>query len=307
MTIDEIDKKISEYQKKLQEKVFVQTRKGVKKRGIQGHLSSYIRAELSKLEKLKSHLLEQKNEIVYINWDKIKFDNSTVWLLINSTKWYSYPLKISRKSFEFLRPYFIKFSLPMIEVVTCQNKIKSIKNLNEITTTLNILSFQDELSKELYSLPNVDFSKLNIKYSSLTNDDITNTFKLKEKGKYIKHLCEIQSDGLKIIPINEISSFYDTNKVYSDSFLFSIEKKEQIYVVWESSEINKATYIFELAKRNYFDVIQLIFNYIVSDETVKRMRLRKAIKNKQNNLHVIDFIEHESFHTWLLELDKTIV
>ncbi len=37
------------------------------------------------------------------------------------------------------------------------------------------------------------------------------------------------------------------------------------------------------------------------------MRLRKAIKNKQNNLHVIDFIEHESFHTWLLELDKIIV
>jgi hypothetical protein len=248
MTLSEIEKKIQEYQKRLEEKTLVPARKGFKKRPISRHLRSYISFELSKLDKLKKQLESQQKSILNIAWKNIMFDNGSIIISIENSFRQSFPLINSRKSFELLKPYFTKFSVPDIKATIYNGKIHSITNHEEVLNFLNLLSIQEEFSKSLFP-GEINFYRINSNYKKIKNSDISQLYKLKEKSEYLKMLCELQSENFKIIPISEFSVSNLKGQIISDSFLFTIERQGILFLIWESIEINKATYVLGPIKK----------------------------------------------------------
>jgi len=302
----DIERKIIRYKQKLEQKTKVRTENGFKLLPIPDSQKEYLLIEIAKLEKLKSQLLTQYEESTVITWNNIMFEDGRILLILKNSVRDYYSLPQSRKSFELLKPYFSKFEIPHAKAIIINNKIKTIENINEITVALNILSIQEELSKDLFNFPDISFSSINRKYINITNNDISKLYKLKEKSKYIRILCELQSESLKIIPITELSVSKAKGEIFDDSFLFSVEKDNIVFIIWESAEINKATYVFKTNNNNYFEIALLIFHYITSDESTKRLRLRKAIKERNNKLGVLEFIDHDSLEQWVSKLNQTI-
>src|SRR5690606_35765100 len=150
MDINEIEKKLAEYQAKLESTKLVETRKGIKRRSaIPGHLRNYILTEVKKLERLKENLQKQPEVIATLSWDQIRFkDGEIVFKLPNNKITNSFPLNISRRSFEYLKPYFNKFDLPNFSVVLQGARIISITNIWEISSVLNFLTAQEELKNK---------------------------------------------------------------------------------------------------------------------------------------------------------------
>lgn len=305
MTLLEIEKKIIEYRKRLDEKILVRTRKGFKKRPISSHLRSHISFELSKLDKIKKQLESQQNSIVSITWKNIMFDNGSIIISFGNSIHQSYPLINSRKSFELLKPYFTKFSIPNIKATIHNGVIHSITNHEEVLNFLNLLSIQEEFSKSLFP-GEMDFYRINCNYKKIKNSDISQLYKLKEKSEYLKILCELQSENFKIIPISEFSVSNLKGEIISDSFLFTIKHKGYLFLIWESIEIKKATYIFRTNQKKYIELTQSVFHYITSEEEAKRLRLRKSIKDKDGKLGVYFFIEHTSLSKWTSNLNEKL-
>jgi hypothetical protein len=300
MTLSEIEKKIQSYNLKLNSK---RTISG-KSRPIKGHLKSYILKEIKKLTELKNSLLNPIPRKVYVTWDHIIFNDGKIAIKYENIFTDYYPMEFSRKSFEDLKAYFKLYDLPKIIAEINQNKIISIINHYEIVKVFNLLSFREDFSCSLLDDLNINVLDTIKKHNAISNQEIFTFFNVKDKSEFIEILCNLQSLNYKIVPLFEKSIIsYDINS--EDSFLFTFLNDKAIYIVWESSKINRATYIFKTTKSNYDISIQIIFNYLSSNQTALRKKLRNSLNTKYNRLGLIRVINHKSINDWKNDIFKT--
>jgi hypothetical protein len=302
MTLSEIEEKIQEYNAKLNEKRLVPVKgTSYKKRPIKGHLKSYILKEIENLKRQKDKLLNPTIEKVNIVWNNVIFGDGKIAIRLANRTTDHYTMQFSRKSFEYLKPYFNAYNLPKLVVEIKQNKIVSIENHLEVVRTFNILSFQEDFSLALINEEPFDIKNTIKRYSDISNDEISRLLKIKKKTDYIGFLCNQQSEIDKIVPLTEMLSANHHQDI-EDSFLFTLTNTKAIYIVWESASINRATYVFKTNRKKYENSIQNIFNYLTSDFTTKRRTLRKILKKDSNNLGVMKVLEHNNLDEWKQEL-----
>jgi hypothetical protein len=159
-----------------------------------------------------------------------------------------------------------------------------------------------------------NLSKLNIFIKSIANQNITNDQILKlynsSKSQYIKYLSERHSPTFKIIPIFEITLKNKETKYYEFSFIFTIEKNNKYYLVWESTEIDKATYIFRFhSAQTLNEGSKSLQSYIMSKKIKnKRQRLRLRQNELVQLLNYYSNINHkvDGFQDWVIKLNNLL-
>ncbi|WP_293929467.1 hypothetical protein [Sphingobacterium sp. UBA6320] len=246
-------------------------------------------------------------KIVYVNFEDILFDDYAIRIKNGNHVSMPFYIKESRKSLFLLKKYFKKLKLAPIEVVLQGNKIKQVKNidqLNEGIEYLKIIKYYFDNSKK--SIP-TSAQNLIKKLEKITNAAIKRVASLDSIEGYFDHLNDLQLTEYKIAPVVEI---INTGKqgISEDTYLYSIacKSKSCLLIVWESSVQGRATYVFLSNKQDYIDTIQTIFDYISSNKRSKRLSLRQ--KNSDNLLDIdcIGFIKHQSFEHWKMKLQTYI-
>lgn len=300
MDISTIENQIQEYLEKLNKKTLRKVKKGKPpvKVGIPYHLRKFYDEEISKLEKQKEFLLKQKEITKEIEWNDIYFDNYFIYFKINKILSEPYQCLNSRKSLEFLKPYFLKRNFAPISITVIGNKIISIKNLDQIDSIINILTIQDIIRN---SYNESSFSNVNEVFNHIqkvTNQNLLYYFNIKDKSKYLEYLCDIQDINYKIIPVTEILFNKDTIFLEEDTFLFTLSTESVIYIVWESTSLNRATYAFLTNEIEYSRDIRNIFGYIISERSRKRSDLKISINTIDNQFNCVGSINHAEFDSW---------
>lgn len=247
-----IEKKIRDYFIKMNSKTLRKVKKGEPKRevGIPKHLRDFYQEEIAKLEKQRLFLLKQKKIIVEVNWEDVLFDDFFITFRINNSYTEPFSYAHSRKSLEFLKPYILKRKLHPVIVTLLGYKIISINNLEELDQIFEILSYQGEIKNYLNDFTSSSIEKVFSKIKHVSNSTLLNFYRLNEKGQYLGYLCTLQSEEYKIIPVTEIFS-KDDSIIQEDTFLFTIKVEDSIYIIWESTSLSRATYLFKTTELRY--------------------------------------------------------
>ncbi|TDB64361.1 hypothetical protein [Arundinibacter roseus] len=306
MDISAIDKKISELTTKLNSKVPKMKKDKVKMGSIPVHLKKYYAEEIAKLEKQKTYLQSLEEVHTTIDWSNVKFENFQIRVIINGQ--YSEPFQLleSRSSYEFLKPYFLKSDLNPLSVSMLGNKISSISDLSELNCVLNILSIQDEINNYFNDFESTTIEKILLKLKNILNQHLFYFFKIKERSLYLNFLCEIQSNDFKIIPTTEILLSNDKVISHEETFLFTVKNPKYVYIIWESTLINRATYIFQTSDNSYTEDVQRLFDFIASGENSKRRKLRYSIKTTENPFKSIGIIQHSNIDGWKMKIKSLV-
>ena len=293
MTIAEIDIKIKEYKKKLKSKRKVTVGNKTKNKKQPAHLRKYLNGEIRKLKKLKSTLENQKTKRIVVSWDNVIFDDFKIGVTDSNIFYGPIELKDSKKSFEYLKPFFQKLNLKKIVCIVKGRKIIEILNLNEIYNTIQIFNFKNLTLNYI----NYEPSDLLKSINKLNNKITISITKLDSKTDYLSHLINLNHIDYKIIPLLE------NGELNEDSFIFTLKTSNKIYLVWESCLDKKATYIFESTPEKYKETVVTIVKFILSEKTT-RMDLRQNFMRENLNNIKCELIYHDSIKNWKQKLAK---
>lgn len=83
------------------------------------------------------------------------------------------------------------------------------------------------------------------------------------------------------------------------------QHQQNLHVIWESTAINRATYIFKTSVDTYYQDVQRIFDFIASEQKRKRSKLRKSIGWK-NPLKNIGVAQHEGLKAWIAKINSIV-
>lgn len=255
------------------------------------------------LDTSKSFLIE-KSTTIQLNWDQIFFyegrliielENESHSILDKRSKIYYNPLKAFYQKREIKAPELLKYN-GKVQLINIDNFFEYIM-----------------LGKLYYDiLIDGDLSRLNLFLKSIANQNLTNDQILKlyvnSKSQYLKYLSERHSPNFKIIPIFEITLKNKDTKCYDFSFIFTIEKNNKYYLVWESTETDKATYIFRFhTEESLNEGSKSLQSYIMSKKIKnKRQRLRIKQIDLVQLLNYYSNLNHtiEGFQDWVIKLNN---
>lgn len=236
---------------------------------------------------------EIQNTKILVEWEDVTYENGFILIILKGIAYKSY-FKDSQKSFNIFKPYFSHSKTPKIVV---QVNGKEITVLNE-----EIILYHFKLFKQ----SSKNFGSVDIASNPFNN------WKEYTKDYYQKKLSHLfVTDSLKklfllsnpiesIIPVAEVTKDIKGKIQFIDSFLFHISN----YIVWESTEPSRATYIFYLGTSKQ-EIIQYIFDYISGDTISKRDTLIKS-KNLQKQLRFKTRVFHTDFSLWLNQLKNAL-
>lgn len=307
MDTSAIDKQISELTTKLNVKVPKMKKGKLKMASISSHLRKYYVDEIAKLEKQKAYLQNLNEVQITIAWSNVRFENYQIRIINNGQYSEPYLLSESRSSFEFLKTYFLKSDLKPISVSILGNKITSINNLSELNSVIQIISIQNEINNYFNDFESTSIDKIISKLKKISNQQMFDFLKIKERSLYLSFLCEIQSNDYKIIPTTEMLLSNEKIIAHEETFLFTIKRLNQNYIVWESTQINKATYIFQTTDITYKEDIQKLFDFIASGENSKRRKLRYSDKTINNPFKSVGIINHTNIEGWKEKIKNLIL
>jgi hypothetical protein len=234
-----------------------------------------------------------QNIRISIDWDNITYENGFILIKVNGIAYKSY-YKDSQKSFNIFKPYFSHSNTPNILV---QLNGKEITLLNEEIILYHFKLFKQS-SKNFGSVDNASNPFNN--WKEYTKDYYQKKLSHLFVTDSLKKLFLLSNPIESIIPVAEVTKDIKGKIQFIDSFLFHISN----YIVWESTEPSRATYIFYLGTSNQ-EIIQYIFDYISGDTISKRDTLIKS-KNLQKQLRFKTRVFHTDFSLWLNHLKNAL-
>jgi hypothetical protein len=293
MTYTEINKKINEYEEKLNIKQKISVGKKTRLKAQSGHLRKFYKDEILKLKKLKESLENQKFEILDFTWDKVIFEDFKIRLIVSDKIYGPIQFKDSRKSFEHLKPYFNKLNLKPIRCTISGNEIIDFLNLEEIYEIIQVFIFETII----LNFSKYNFSDFEKSIEKLKNSITIEVANLAKRSEYLKYLITLNDVNFKIIPLLENGH---TNE---DSFIFTITNNNDIYLVWESCIEKKATYVFSTVSGNYLQSLIEIVKFILSEETTRMDLRQNFIRENMKNIKC-SLLYHDDFVSWKNKLEK---
>lgn len=306
MTLVEIENKIKEIGIKLygEKPQYAKIYKGKYKFIASVHLRKFLLEELKKLENLKASITNLKVYELEIEWNNVFFENNKIKVKYGNVYSDEYYFELSRSSFEILKPFILIQRLKPLKVKIYGNKIISISNLTDILNVFKILTLKSEIYIYFNQEQSKSFNKITSLIHKLENKDIIDFYRILEHNNYLEYLCQKQSEDYKIIPATELVVSNQNIISEDDAFLFTINNKQKLYIIWESILINKATYIFETNKINYLEDLHFIFDFIASDNDKKRFKLGALIKDKDNKFNLVYKLRHSTKEEWINKIEE---
>lgn len=223
-------------------------------------------------------------------WENVGFADGFITIK-HKENWYRKDISQSKKYLNEIKHYYKFNNVPKLRIVLNGSIIKSIENQEVLFYHIDFLSI---------AASNFGFIKVN-------------PFRLKNWRKYtkqyyktnlsfafhsltLKRLCECCDPSLPIIPVGEAVINSSGTKTIHNSFLFPMKSKVGHFIVWESTEEAKASYVFSLNSFAEKDV-QTLFDYIAGDTPNKRWTLINS-KPLQDKLKMKSRVVHTEFSLW---------
>lgn len=296
MELDEINRKIAEYRMKLDKQVEYVPIKGgnfvVRKKTMSNELVKEYKAEISRLEGEKL-LIVERDSIYQIPWDQVIFEHNQIRVRFNNKISLPWIFPPSRSSFDYIKPYLTRSNLPSLTVTIRGKQILGINNLDYFSHAVEMLNYKFNIDEYLKDGRLTNISSILNSLGKLSNTTISKLLSIQNKGEYLSHLYDIQSDNYKIIPAPEVFIFGNSFKE-EDTFIFTLKTGKRLLLIWESINFARATYIFHSDVESYTDKLHSVFGYIVSAEKHKRSNLRDLIPQSDT----VSLIQHDDFQSW---------
>lgn len=210
-----------------------------------------------------SSLIEQKEnglKVLEINWANIGFLDKRIMIVDDLGERLFVGWEESRTSFNLVVGYIQKKNLENIIAEVLNGKIVKISGLAQLKDAILVIQKKrlkkkyDDLVKRGHN-PSED-----TEFRELTNKELSDIF---GKHEFIEYLQEFQSTS------------FDMRLVYYDnSYLFSIPlNKDSVGIIWESIDMDRATYVFKCSSDEYFQIFAQIESYLKDEIINKRAKL----------------------------------
>ncbi len=229
-----------------------------------------------------------------VPWDEVVFKDGGLLINANSEKNLYLPCTESKEVFNHFNYAFTERIPPLRIRLHSKNPIEIVRT-PELDEIFRFLTIQNDIRlgnffkhKELYDL--IVHSKT----------DFHQSFLPKDRTPYFQYLVEKQSPDHRYVPM------FETDGDSEDSFLFTIQGNNNLFIVWESLRPNTATYVFPVEKINYERFLQSLYDYACSDIDYKRRRVHHGVID---GLHGIkgSIVNHYDFQQWKTELDMIVL
>lgn len=259
-------------------------------------LSLRIETVQAELEFLNRKGTLDRNEFTFqteeVSWDVITFHDHYISILLPNLRPFSITIHESKESFNFIKNAIASRLEPIkIEWTAATAQIADQVNFDKV---LAYLACKENLSS-FFTNEGCDYHKY---YDSIPAK-LSHLFFPKSKTEYLNFLSEVHSQAYKIVPVQET-----LNNSIEDSFLFTVERDGVIYIIWENTNLSRATYVFSIAPEQYEERLQFVFDYIVSSIRAKRQRLHSGGIDKEifGNFEIINHTEIETWKGRLMPL-----
>ena len=162
--------------------------------------------------------------------------------------------------------HYISSKFPKLIVEYRINSFPAILNPEVLHDAITLLSMKNDLSGFVRSQGS---SSAILDTLDKRRSVSLNLFTPRDKTPYLDYLYDKQDkDQYPMIPVEE---FIGGSK--EEGALFTIIDKDKPYIVWENFKDSRATYVFLCTRENYQERRQLIFDFIVTEESSKRQFL----------------------------------
>jgi hypothetical protein len=239
------------------------------------------------------HPVEDAEKVYTVQWDNVSFEDR--YLIIKGVvprMTIDLFFKPAKASFNFIKRRIANRLQPFkIQITNDQARLIDNIYLSEV---IEYMVCQDALEQMLNNgLP--DYGG----YYNRVPSHLSALFFPKDKKQYLDILCDLQSDQHKIIPV--VEAIGDTME---DAFLFTVERGGTIHVIWENTNLSRATYVFRVEPEQYEERLQFVFDYIVSNVRAKRLRLHSDSIDTEmfGDFEIINHTEVEAWRNRLCQI-----
>lgn len=254
-----------------------------------------------------SNIVTLKNtqqKSIEVDWQDVLFDDFMI--RVKYSPHFSGPFHVSesRKSFKLLKNYILSLRLNPLKIHLKGNEIIAIENINQLHNVVRILSIKSELIDNYRKEVTTNIRSVLDSIMGINTEFLIKLAKAKNEDICVDHLARLQDRSFKPVPVFEIIPTGNTFNT-EDTFIFTITRKNRIFLIWESTVNGRASYIFTSKENDYEDILQSIYDYISSYQRTKRMKLRTK-DNSASDLNYVTFITHNSFEKWKIKLNSII-
>jgi hypothetical protein len=241
------------------------------------------------------HPVPDVEKIYTVQWDNVSFEDR--YLIIKGVvprKTIDLFFKPAQASFNFIKRRIANRLQPFkIQITNDQARLIDNIYLGEV---IEYMECRDAMEQMLNSgLP--DYRG----YYNRVPSRLSALFFPEDKKQYLDILCDLQSDQHKIIPVSEA-----IGDSVEDAFLFTVEKEETgVFVIWENTNLSRATYVFRVEPERYEERLQFVFDYIVSNVRAKRLRLHSDSLDT-DMFGDFEIINHTEVEAWRNRLRQII-
>ena len=242
-----------------------------------------------------------------IQWHNINFMLENIVFTYNSVSFQTYHSR-SLPAFNQLKSHLSSFYNSYLEILISPKtqKVLEVKNADFLDQIFDRLEIEQALT-------NIDIKDSGYLAKTFlvrwSNAQIFQTLVPESRSLYLKHLCETYWPKYRIIPVREYRRNESNNAVIlEDAFLFPIQGHRYIYILWESVEDKRATYVFRCLPSSYNAAVQKVFDYVVADSvTNKRDRLRDGNVGyfKNSIAEYCGSLNHNNLDDWKRHVGET--
>lgn len=246
----------------------------------------------------QQNIIEPKPELTkdlsYVEWSQVEFLDKRLRIKIE-TNYFYIPFEKSTVHHERMKLILFKYRKEGLIVKKGLFNYE-LTDSNIIENLITFFNLHLNLTNNFLNIPITN--TLDLKFTNLRTH-ISSFF---SKDLYVDKLINLHSTEFGIIPVYEP---HNTNEELS--YIFTIQKKQYVFLVWESICDDRATYIFKTTKANYINNCQTVYDYIKSNLRRKRIGIKDyelQLKEKGISLNYFQKILHTNYLGWEENFNK---
>ena len=241
-----------------------------------------------------------------VEWHNVLFEDYMIKIKYGHNYSQGYPIAESRKSFIYLKKYIKTLQLSPLNILLEGREIREITNSDQVKEMVTLLRIREQLIKDFEQGKKMQAVSMIESIRPISKQVLIQLATAGDSEvQCIEYLAAQLAEGFKPIPAFEIIA-YRSSVNTEDTFLFVIQRQQQLFLVWESTVQGRATYIFKTTMDSYVEVVQSIYDYIGSPRKAKRMALRKKDADTLN-LGYDGYVTHSAFDHWQQKLEAVML
>ncbi|MCR5886682.1 hypothetical protein LRS06_02605 [Hymenobacter sp. J193] len=233
-------------------------------------------------------------QLITVEWKDIQFCDGGLLIRHRGSFLNRFYFPEARQYLNLVKAHYTFRQAPPLQVKIQQRTVSTILNREVVLYYIRFLSNTGKLP----SISSPDDSGLVIhKFAQYTKQYYRNHLPDFFRTTSMRYLCEAMDEESCIVPTPEqVINSNGVNGIH-DSFLFTLKSPKAAYIIWESAEEGKATYVFKSTIATLAQSLQNIYNYIVNDTVNKRSTLCRNHR-LQEQLGMVDWISHTNYSEW---------